>query len=400
MNKHVIGFLIIFWLYYSVSNLGHPVTPQFISDINAPIYMTGVLFGVMALAQFIFAPFWGQVSDILGRRIAIIGPIGYAIGQLGFVFFTDPSLLIIFRFISGVFAVIMLTIPFAYISDKSSLEDKAKYLSIAAILMPIGIFMGYSIGGLIGIILSPTLTFLVQAILSLLLGVVLYFYMQKDEKREQRSQIKWNIVRENIEIMKRNKDTGLKYILIITFLNIAAYQLTFSQAAVILQSGFDKSTSYIGLYIALFNLIAGVTSFIIQATLLRKIQNRIKLLPFLSLFSLFASILAFSIIYTNPGVMWIGLMFNVLLNTMFVALIQDTITRIDIHDEKGALIGVNQAIQALGMFFGATFAGILISKYLFAPLIVGALMFLLTFIVNKFVISKQLEHYAYDKVEN
>lgn len=393
MNKHVIGFLVIFWLYYSVSNLGHPVTPQFISDINAPIYMTGVLFGIMALAQFIFAPFWGQASDIFGRRIAIIGPFGYAIGQLGFVFFDDPVLLIIFRFISGAFAVIMLIIPFAYISDKSNLEDKAKYLAIAAILMPIGIFMGYSFGGLIGIILSPRLTFFVQAILSIALGVVLYFYMQTDVKCVNNCKIKWNIIKENIEIMKRNKDTGLKYVLIVTFLNIIAYQLTFSQAAVILQSGFDKSTSYIGLYIALFNLIAGLSSFAIQSILFKKFNNRIRLLPYLSLFSLFASLLAFSIIFTSPSVMWVGLMLNVLLNTLFIALIQDTITRIDKHDEKGALIGVNQSVQALGMFFGATLAGILISSYLFAPLLIGAAMFFLTFVVNKFIISNQLEHY-------
>ncbi len=399
MRKHVIGFLLINWINYSIFNLGHPVTPQFIADINAPIYMTGVLFGVMALAQFIFAPLWVQISDKFGRKVAYIGPLGYAIGQLGFVFFNAPILLIVFRFISGAFAVSMLTIPFAYISDKAALEDKAKFLTAAAILMPIGIFVGYSIGGVLGGIISPRGTFLIQAILSIVIGIMLYFYMNDSIKCVDNCKIKWNIVKENIAILKRNHDTGLKYVLLITFLNIVAYQLTFSQAAVILQAGFDKTTSYIGIFIALFNLIAGVSSFIIQSKLLRSRNGQFKLLPYLSLFSLFASLLAFSVVFFSPVVMWFGLMFNTALNTMFIALIQDTITKIDKYNEKGALIGVNQAIQSLGMFFGATFAGILISGYVFAPLLGGAIVFLLTYIVNRFLVSKQLEYYVYNKIQ-
>lgn len=397
MRKHMIIFLFILWVNNSIFNFGHPVTPQFINDINAPIYMTGVLFGVMAMAQFIFAPLWGQISDKFGRKIIFIGPLGYAIGQLGFVFFSDPIVLIIFRFISGMFAVSMMTINFAYISDKAALEDKAKFLAIAAILIPLGTFAGYSIGGYLGGIIQPRGAFLVQAILSFILGVVLYFFIDDRIERKSESKIKWNIVKENIAILKRNNDTGLKYILAITFLNVVAYQLTFSQAGVILFNAFGKSTSYIGIFIATFNLIAGVSSFIFQTRLLRAQQTQLKTLPYLSLFSLFSSLLAFSVVWLSPVLMWIGLMFNAALNTMFIALIQDIITKIDKYNEKGALIGVNQAFQSLGMFFGAIFAGGLISSYVFAPLLGGAIIFLLTFIVNKFLVSKQLNYYISNK---
>ncbi|MDF9866784.1 MFS family permease [Bacilli bacterium PM5-3] len=391
-NKHLIFFLVLHLFVYSIYNLGHPVTPQYIKDLSAPIYMTGVLLGVMALAQFTFAPFWGQVSDFFGRKIAFIGPLGYAIGQLGFVFLHDPIALLFFRFLSGGFAVITTTVHFAYISDKASLENKTKYLGIASLLLPIGIFFGYTIGGFMGDILSPRMTFLIQSILSLISAVIMYFYVDSPKvKTASLKNIKWNIFKENYNILKRNNDTCLKYILLITFLNIISYQLTISQAAVILSNGFDASTSYIGLFVALFNLFAGMISFIVQPKLFKSKRGNQKYLPLLSFGSTLTSLIAFMAVLTSPLIMWAGLMFSTILNTTFIALIQDIITKIDIHNEKGALIGVNQAVQSLGVFVGTTSAGLIVSKYMFGSILVGAMMFMLTFIINEFVVKKEID---------
>ena len=390
-NNHLIGFLILHLVVYSIYNFGHPVTPQYINDLAAPIFMTGVLLGVMALAQFTFAPFWGQVSDSFGRRIAFLGPLGYSIGQLGFVFLDDPFQLMIFRFISGGFAVITTTVHFAYISDKAELKDKTKYLGIAALLLPIGIFFGYTIGGFLGDIYSPRMTFLIQAILSFIIAIVMYFYVDSP-KQENASfkKIKWNIYKENYYILQRNSDTCLRFVLLITFMNIISYQLTVSQAAVILTNGFDQNMSYIGLFIALFNLFAGLVSFGIQPKLFKNAKGSQKYLPLLSLTSVVTSSIAFIAVIGNPLIMWFGLMLSTILNTTFIALIQDIITKIDIHNEKGALIGINQAVQSLGVFVGTTLAGLVIAKFMFGPILVGAILFLATFLINEFVVKKEI----------
>ena len=352
-NRHLIWFLVIHLIINAVNNLGHPVTPQYINNIAAPIYMTGVLFGVMALAQFVFAPLWGQISDMFGRRIAFIGPLGYSVGQMGFVLFSDPIMLMIFRFISGAFAVIMMTVHFAYVSDKSTLQNRAKYLGIAALLMPIGVFFGYTIGGILGDVFDPRTTFLIQALASFIMAIVLYFFIDSPKRENAKlSKIKWNIIKEDIALLQRNNDTVLKYILLITFLNIVSYQLIISQAAVILTNGFSKTTTYVGIFIALYNLIAGVSTFFIQKRLLKSKRSNIKFLPYLSLSSIFSSIIVILIILKLPLIMWAGLMLTTMLNTIFLAQIQDIIARIDKHNEKGALIGLNQAMQSLGMFVG------------------------------------------------
>lgn len=387
-ERKLTTFLFLHLVVYSIYNMGHPVTPQYINDIMAPAYMTGILLGAMALAQFFFAPFWGQVSDLIGRKIMFIGPVGYAFGQMGFVLLHDPISLLVFRFISGAFAVISTTVHFAYISDHSNDNKRTKYLGIAALLMPIGVFVGYTVGGFLGDFIGPRMTFGVQAFASLIVGIVLYFYVV-DVKRDYGSflDIKWNVFKENRMVLYRNRDTLLKYILVITFLNIVAFQLTLSQTAVILNNGFDKSMSYIGLFIALINLIAGVTSFYVQPRIFRHQRNNVTFLPYLSFFSVIAAMIAGFSSLINPLMMWAGLMIATLLNTIFIAIVQDTITKIDKHNEKGALIGINQAVQSLGIFLGTTSAGLLLAMQLSWPLFAGMLVFGVTAIVNRYLIS-------------
>jgi len=164
-----------------------------------------------------------------------------------------------------------------------------------------------------------------------------------------------------------------------------------SQAAVILTNGLNETTSYIGLFVAFFNLFAGLISFAVQPRLFKARRGNHKYLPLLSICSSATSLIAFVAIIGNPMIMWIGLMLSTILNTTFIALIQDIITKIDVHNEKGALIGINQAVQSLGVFVGVTLAGLIVSKFIFGSILVGALLFLLTFIINEFVVKKELE---------
>lgn len=392
-TKHLYGFLGLHLFVYTIFNIGHPVTPQFIINISAPIFMTGLLFAVMSLAQFIFAPFWGQIADKFGNKIMFIGPLGYCIGQLGFFFFSSPVLLIIFRFFSGTFAAITNTVHFAYISEKATARNRSKFLGLGTLFIPIGVFLGYMIGGFIGDALNPRYSFLTQAFLSIIAGIILFFFVDSFKKTEMVSlrDINFNVYKEDMSILKRNRDTCLRFILLVTFLNIVAYQLAISQVAVILANQFHYKTTFVGLFIAFFNLFGGLTSFVLQRFILRGKRELHVYLPYLSLLSVGCLLIACLIIYFNPAMMWVGLTLATLLNTVFLACVQDLLVKIDIHQELGVLVGLNQAIQGLGMVGGALLGGIFVSYYIFLPLIASALMFLVTFIVNRFIVKKQID---------
>lgn len=388
-NKKANGLILIHLLAFSIYNLGHPVTPEFINEVHAPEYMTGLLLGTMALAQFFFAPVWGQISDQVGRKIAFIGPLGYAIGQLGFVLLNNAGSLVFFRFIAGAFAITSV-VHFAYLADITSGGERTKYLGAAALLTPVGTFFGYTIGGIVGDMYGPRASFILQIILCLILSLIIYLFMDPFKRRARQKKIRLTIFNEQFSVMKHSS-LLFRTILIITFLNIISYQLTVTQAAVILNNGFHESLSFIGLFIALFNLVGGLLSYFAQRSLFNSKRSNNVYLPYLSLVSIVSSGVALLSAVYGIQLMWVGLMLSTMLNTIFVALIQDTIIITSPQKESGKLLGVNQGIQSLGTFVGSASAGIFVSLNMFLPFLMGMIMFAFTFVVNKFILAREIK---------
>ncbi|MDP0488314.1 MAG: MFS transporter, partial [Fusobacterium sp. JB020] len=165
MKANLFRFYIAYFLLNTINNLIHPVTPAYIKLMNMPNYMFGLLFSSMALGHLMLSPFWGNISDRIGRipiiRICIGG---YAIGQLGFATFSIPQIILLCRFLSGLFSGGFQVIALAYIADITYKENKAKALSFYAAISTIARSFGFFIGGMVGT-LNIYYAFILQIIL-------------------------------------------------------------------------------------------------------------------------------------------------------------------------------------------------------------------------------------------
>src|SRR6201999_774176 len=57
-----------------------PLMPYFVKHFGAPDIVVGGLFAVFALCQFAGGPFWGNMSDRIGRKaVLIVSQIGATI---------------------------------------------------------------------------------------------------------------------------------------------------------------------------------------------------------------------------------------------------------------------------------------------------------------------------------
>lgn len=164
----LVGFSIIFPLFPAILDFYLPLEEAqggllktlitFLSNIvqnqhAEPQFMTTVLFGgvlgsIYALLQFITAPFFGRLSDRIGRRsVLIITLSGTALSYLIWALSGSFYLLLISRLLSGAMSG-NLSVAIAAIADVTTRKNRAKGMALVGIAFGLGFILGPAIGGL------------------------------------------------------------------------------------------------------------------------------------------------------------------------------------------------------------------------------------------------------------
>src|SRR3954470_1122959 len=102
-----------------------------------------------SLAQFIFAPVWGRISDRVGRRpILLLGLLGSVAGYTLFGLAGTLSLLFVGRILMGIFGA---TIPTAQaaVADVTRPEDRARGMGMIGAAIGLGFILGPALGGVL-----------------------------------------------------------------------------------------------------------------------------------------------------------------------------------------------------------------------------------------------------------
>ena len=124
-----------------------PVMPFYMENLGAGGRELGWLTAVYALAQTVCAPFWGALSDRIGRKpIISIGIIGYSISLFLFGLASSFWTLFIARSLSGILSSATSVASLAYVGDSSSEEERSKNMSQLGASMSVGVMMGPLLG--------------------------------------------------------------------------------------------------------------------------------------------------------------------------------------------------------------------------------------------------------------
>lgn len=124
-----------------------PIQPFLAQQFGAsPIQVTwlGASFSLM---QFVFAPFWGKLSDRFGRRKILLTTI--SISSLGYLIFAfAPSLTVLFaaRILAGFGAANLGTLQ-AIIADVTPPEERSKGMGLIGAAFGLGFVFGPALGG-------------------------------------------------------------------------------------------------------------------------------------------------------------------------------------------------------------------------------------------------------------
>jgi MFS transporter, DHA1 family, tetracycline resistance protein len=124
-----------------------PLVPYMGERFGArPEVITAIL-GSYSLCQLIAAPLWGRLSDRFGRRPILISSLGGAcLSYLILALANGLGGLLLSRMLAG-FMAGNLAAAFAYASDVSAPEDRAKSMGIVGAAIGIGFMIGIPVGG-------------------------------------------------------------------------------------------------------------------------------------------------------------------------------------------------------------------------------------------------------------
>lgn len=157
---------------------------------GASAFQLGILGAAFSLLQFFFSPFWGALSDRIGRRpVLLISLAGSTLSYLLFGLAQNYWWLLISRACGGIFAANIATAQ-AYIADVTPKEERARGMGLIGAAFGIGFTLGPPLGGIAGHYLGLGAPGLIAALvcgLNLLLAFIRLPESLPPEKRHQGS---------------------------------------------------------------------------------------------------------------------------------------------------------------------------------------------------------------------
>ena len=149
--------LVVLFLVVMVDMIGFgiiiPFLTFFIDDLASAKgiieigFWVAIMMAGYSLAQFLFSPFWGMLSDRVGRRpVIMMGLVGNTVFFTVFGLSSSLFMAFIARFLAGA-ANANIAVAKAYIGDISDHSNLAKRMGLIGAAFGLGFTIGPFIGG-------------------------------------------------------------------------------------------------------------------------------------------------------------------------------------------------------------------------------------------------------------
>ena len=369
-----------------------PLFPFYAERLGASPEIITLTMAVFALGQFIASPFWGRLSDSIGRKkVLVISLIGSTISYVMLAFAETLTMVLLSRILSGLMAG-NISIAFAYVADITDEKNRSAGLGKVSAALGLGFMTGPAIGGfLAGSDIENAnyvLTALAGAGINLVAMIGAILFLKESLPDDQRKPIDGLF-----KIFKKETFKPGKSILALALSGLFFYSgMSLMEAIFPLWANdlFMYGPSHIG---SVFFML-GLISVIIQGGLigpLTKWLGEIRLIQTAAIFMMIGLSLIGSAF--NLLILWLGLFFYGCGAAMFNPSLSSLVSKSAKPNEKGLFLGQYQSACALGRILGPTFSGVLFSQVsVSAPLFTGALMGIpVIVLITNFALRRQNE---------
>lgn len=354
----------IVWLYITVfiNILGFgmvvPLIPYFAEKFGASFWQIGLIAAMFSLGQFIASPFWGRISDRVGRKpILIIALAGSTLSYFLLSLSSSLGMIFLIRFIKGVASAGTFPIAQAYIADLTTKEERTTYISRLSAMYAAGFIFGPVFGGFLGA-WGFSIAFLVAAIVTLVnLVAFIIFVPESISKKSENLALKEGLLNFKAIYHGLRGDFGVLFFLLFSWaFYISNFQVTIP---LFTEHNFGMGTVANGIFFSVVGTVAAFNQWFVLPIVNKKFgEFKViigalvlmiigQMLSPLSAFAL-AFYLFFVISTTGSGL---------LRPTVNAVLSKKTL------EGQGTTMGLAFSFESMGRLVGPIFAGVAIQKF-------------------------------------
>lgn len=353
-----------------------PILPGLVvDDLGEPEYMVGIAASILPFMQFLFAPFWGSLSDRKGRRPVMMLSIAInAVACITFVFANSISLLIVSRIFTGIGSANFSTAQ-AYVSDISKPEDRAKNMGIIGTAFGLGFIFGPSIGAYLKSEMGIEAVGIFTATLCVINLLSVYIFLPESNNFLQRSKHSFVLVFKQVKEALKLRE--LKMIFLVNALFIAAFSMMQIGSPLLWKQkyGFsDKELGYIFSFIGLCSVAVqgGLIGYFVKTIGEKKMLIAGSALMMIGLLTLPFVPEGYFIPYELLAILTIALA-----NGLILPATNALASKIADRDSQGTILGAMQSLASFARTFGPLLSGALYTVFFGLPFIVGAMIMMI-----------------------
>jgi MFS transporter, DHA1 family, tetracycline resistance protein len=164
-----------------------PLLPFYAKSFNAPAWQIALIFSAYAAGAFFGEPFWGRMSDRLGRKPILISTVcGNCLCYFALAFAPNIWVAFVVRFLGGMASGNGSVIQ-GYIADVTPPEGRAARMSMLGAAYNLGFIVGPGLGGMLA---NPAaghagfrLPLIIAAALAALCAIGIAFFVKESRAR-------------------------------------------------------------------------------------------------------------------------------------------------------------------------------------------------------------------------
>ncbi len=355
------------WLLVHLNSLAH----VFGEEAHLPeVLFGGIVSSLFSILQFIFAPFWGGLSDRRGRRgILLFTVAGTAASYLLWIFSGTFWIFLVARLLAGAFGG-NLSVATAAVADVTSREERSKAMGLIGAAFGLGLVTGPLIGAFSARIdLSadhPSLVhwginpFSVPALIAFLLGLVNLVWItarfRETRPPEARGRSVEARLRNPLRAILSLDNAPVRSVNLVAFVYQLAFVAMETSLVFLSADRFNYTARSNGLLMGFL----GICSIVTQGVIVRKLLARLRETTVLTS-GLVCSTLGFIAVgfAATPGVLYLGVGLLALGGGLVNPSTSGLISLYAHADEQGRVLGIFRSLGSLARAVTPICAGVI-----------------------------------------